>query len=54
MAIKRWAEERQERFSLSRRAFIAQVKAYSCRADRTKTVRIWRGIAVVQTKHDSR
>jgi hypothetical protein len=32
---------------LSRRAFPAQLKVDSCRAERTNTVRIWRGIPIV-------
>lgn len=43
-----WAEELQERYPLSRGAFIAQLKAHGCRADRTMTARIWRGIALVK------
>jgi tetratricopeptide (TPR) repeat protein/transcriptional regulator with XRE-family HTH domain len=43
-----WVEERQERFPLPRGAFIAQLKAHGCRTDRTKTARIWRGIALVK------
>lgn len=46
-----WAQKQRERFPLSRRAFIAQLKVYGCRADRTKKARIWRGIALV-SKHD--
>lgn len=48
-AYERWAADRQERYPLSRRAFIAQLKAHGCRADRTKAARIWRGIALVKT-----
>ena len=47
-----WAEEHQERFSLSRGMFIRQLKAHGCRADRTKTTRIWRGIALVSKNDD--
>jgi hypothetical protein len=32
----------------SRRAFPAQLNVDSCRAERTKTVRIWRGIPIVR------
>jgi hypothetical protein len=46
-AYKRWIEEQHERYPLSRGAFIAQLKRHGCRADRTMTARIWRGIAVV-------
>ncbi len=48
-AYQQWAEAHQERYPLSRRAFIAQLKAHGCRADRTKTARIWRGIALVKS-----
>ncbi|BCL78996.1 tetratricopeptide repeat protein [Ktedonobacteria bacterium brp13] len=47
-----WIEKHQERFLLSRGAFTAQLKARGCRADRTKTARIWRGIALVKKNHD--
>lgn len=47
-AYEHWVEEYQERYPLSRRAFIAQLKAHGCRADRTMTARIWRGIAIVK------
>ncbi len=47
-AYERWAEEHQERFLLSRRAFLTQLKAHGCRADRTNTARIWRGITIVK------
>jgi len=43
-----WVEEHQERYPLSRGAFIALLKAHGCRADRTMAARIWRGIAVVK------
>ncbi|HLZ62306.1 MAG TPA: hypothetical protein VKR06_35625, partial [Ktedonosporobacter sp.] len=42
-----WVEKQQERYPLSRRAFIAQLKKQGCRADRTRTARIWHGIALV-------
>jgi tetratricopeptide (TPR) repeat protein len=45
-AYGRWAEVHQERYPLSRGAFVAEVKAHGCRADRTKAARIWRGIAL--------
>jgi tetratricopeptide (TPR) repeat protein/DNA-binding XRE family transcriptional regulator len=44
---ERWADEHQERFPLSRRAFAAQLKARGCSPDRTSTMRIWRGIMLV-------
>jgi hypothetical protein len=47
---ERWAATHQERFPLSRRAFLAQLKAHGCRPDRTKTARIWRGIALVHQR----
>lgn len=47
-AYQQWGEKQQERYSLSRGAFIAQLKAHGCRADRTKTTRIWRGIALAK------
>jgi tetratricopeptide (TPR) repeat protein len=47
-AYEQWAREQQECFPLSRRAFTAQVKAHGCRADRTNTTRVWRGIALVK------
>lgn len=47
-AYELWVKEHEERFSLSRRAFTTQLKAYGCRADRTKTSRLWRGIALLQ------
>jgi tetratricopeptide (TPR) repeat protein len=47
-----WVEEHQERFPLSRGAFIAQLKAHGCRSDRTKSARIWRGIALVNKNDD--
>ena len=49
-----WAEEHQERFPLSRGAFIRHLKAHGCRVDRTKTTRIWRGIALVSKNDDGR
>lgn len=46
-AYRHWGENTQERYLLSRGMFIARLKALGCRADRTKTARIWRGIALV-------
>ncbi|HEY7415210.1 MAG TPA: tetratricopeptide repeat protein, partial [Ktedonobacteraceae bacterium] len=51
-AYKGWVEEHRERYSLSRGAFIAQVKAHGGRADRTRRARIWRGIALVSKNSD--
>jgi tetratricopeptide (TPR) repeat protein/transcriptional regulator with XRE-family HTH domain len=42
-----WTALHQRYIPLSRRAFAAQVKALGCRADRTSTARIWRGITLV-------
>ncbi|MDQ2714125.1 MAG: FxSxx-COOH system tetratricopeptide repeat protein [Chloroflexota bacterium] len=53
-AYERWVEQHHEHFPLSRSAFIAQLKAHDCRADRTKTARIWRGIALVNKDDDGR
>lgn len=50
-AYKHWVEDYQEHYPLSRGAFIAQLKAHGCHADRTKMARIWCGIALVK-KHD--
>jgi hypothetical protein len=33
---------------LSRRAFAMQLNAYGCCVDRTNTMRIWRGITLVE------
>lgn len=46
---EQWTERHQKRFPLSHRAFTNQLKAYGCRADRTKTTRIWRGISIITT-----
>ncbi len=46
-AYQQWVEQRQERYPLSRRAFIVQLQTHGCCADRTKRARIWRGIALV-------
>ena len=43
-----WVQEHQERFPLSRRALTKQLQARGCRADRTKTARIWRGITIAR------
>jgi len=51
-AYTRWAERQQERYPLSRSVFIAQLKAHGCHADRTKSTRIWRGIAFVKNNDD--
>lgn len=45
-AYEQWVKDRQERFPLTRGAFIIQVKRHGCRADRTMSARIWRGIAL--------
>lgn len=49
-AYTQWVEDNQERYSLSRAAFIAQLKRHGCRADRTMTARIWRGIALIKNE----
>jgi hypothetical protein len=49
---ERWSRRHHERYPLSRGAFVAQLKAHGCRADRTKTARIWRGIALVKPRDD--
>jgi len=48
-AYTHWAEKYRDRYPLSRGAFIAQLKEHGCRTDRTKTARIWRGIALVKS-----
>ena len=45
-AYVHWAEQ-QERFPLSRGAFIRQLKAHGCHTDRTGMARLWRGIALL-------
>lgn len=50
LAYSCWVEEQQERFPLSRRAFIAELKTLGCRTDRTAAARIWRGITLVSNK----
>jgi len=47
-AYEQWVEKQQERYPLSRRAFIAQLKQHGCRADRTRMARIWHGITLVR------
>ncbi|GCE29113.1 tetratricopeptide repeat protein [Dictyobacter alpinus] len=47
-AYQHWVEEQQERFPLSRKTFIAQLKTHGFHADRTSTTRIWRGIALIE------
>lgn len=49
-AYEQWITERQGRYSLPRRAFAAQLKAHGCRADRTSSARIWRGITLVNSQ----
>jgi tetratricopeptide (TPR) repeat protein/DNA-binding XRE family transcriptional regulator len=55
-AYERWSREHQEQYPLSRAAFTQQVKAAGCRADRTNSARIWRGVALrkreIVTKSD--
>lgn len=57
-AYERWAEDCQERFPLSRRAFAVQLKVHGYYTDRTRTARIWRGITLVKneavTKNDKK
>jgi tetratricopeptide (TPR) repeat protein len=53
-AYQQWTAQQHERYSLSRGAFIAQLKRHGCRADRTKTARIWRGIALASKQDDGR
>jgi tetratricopeptide (TPR) repeat protein len=50
-AYVHWAEQ-YERFHLSRRALTTQLQARGFQADRTKTARIWRGIALVASATD--
>jgi tetratricopeptide (TPR) repeat protein len=45
-AYEHWAKEQQERYPLSRGAFTVQLKLHGYRADRTRTARIWRGLAL--------
>lgn len=51
-AYAQWVTRQQERYPLSRGAFIAHLKAHGCRADRTKSMRIWRGIALAKKNDD--
>jgi phage/plasmid-associated DNA primase len=44
---EQWTASTQKRVPLSRRGFAAQIQACGCRADRTSTARIWRGIRLV-------
>lgn len=46
-AYEHWTASTQNQIPLSRRAFAAQMRARGCRPDRTSTVRIWRGIRLV-------
>lgn len=43
-----WIEDHQEQYPLSRGAFITHLKKHGCHADRTRTARIWRGIALLR------
>lgn len=43
-AYEQWTASAQKRVPLSRRAFVEQIQARGCRADRTSSARIWRGI----------
>lgn len=45
---ERWVEMQQVPFSLSRRAFADQLRAQGCCAERTNTMRLWRGIRVLK------
>ena len=49
-----WVEYSQDRYPLSRGEFIVRLKAHGCSADRTKTARIWRGIALGENGDDGR
>ena len=49
-----WVEHSQERYLLSRGEFIAQLRSHGCNADRTKTARIWRGVALRENGDDGR
>jgi tetratricopeptide (TPR) repeat protein/DNA-binding XRE family transcriptional regulator len=49
-----WAEQQKEHIPLPRREFIHYLKASGCRADRTNTARIWRGITLIKKKGDTR
>jgi hypothetical protein len=43
----KWDEAHEERYLLSRAAFTQRVKAAGCRAGRTNSAQIWRGITLV-------
>jgi tetratricopeptide (TPR) repeat protein len=47
LAYQAWTESQHERSPLSRAAFTEQLKALGCRAGRTNSARIWRGITLV-------
>jgi transcriptional regulator with XRE-family HTH domain len=47
-AYEHWGKQQRERFPLSRREFTVRLKAQGCRADRTNSARIWRGITLVK------
>jgi tetratricopeptide (TPR) repeat protein len=47
-AYQWWVETYQERYPLSRGAFMTHLKRHGCRAGRTMSARIWRGIAIVK------
>jgi len=51
-AYTKWAVDLQERYPLSRGAFIAQLREHGCRADRMPTARIWRGITLIHRPAD--
>jgi tetratricopeptide (TPR) repeat protein len=53
-AYLEWTENQHERYPLSQRAFGAQLERHGCRRDRTKTARIWRGIALLSKPDDRR
>ncbi len=46
-AYEQWTALVQHTLPLSRRAFASQIKARGCRPDRTSTMRIWRGIKLI-------
>ncbi len=48
---QRWVQEHHERYPLSRTAFAQQLKAHGCRASRTNSARLWRGIALVNSEN---
>lgn len=53
-AYVHWSQERRERFPLSRRTFVAHLRAQGCQADRTSTARVWRGVALRSSDQDKR